>query len=96
MNIGTANGKLFLLYQHLEEPNVDKMRKQLTKQGIICIPCDDPANFRFVTPEVIRTSPENLDLIGRAALKYLTDYTSCQKFVRELSEALPPQIKPPA
>lgn len=86
MNIGTAGGKIFLLYQHAEEKNVRKMRKQLTEQGIIAVPCEDPANFRFVTPEVIQTSPETMELIGRTALKYLGTYSANDNFVKDIKE----------
>lgn len=94
VNIGTANGKIFLLYAHAEEGNVRKMRKQLASEGIIAIPCDDPANFRFVTPEVLPTGAEGLDLIGRTALKYLGEYSAHEKFVKELRKALAPENAP--
>lgn len=74
MNIGAAHGKLFLLYAHAEEGNVRKMQKQLKAEGIIAIPCEDPANFRFVTPEVISVGSDQLDIIGRVALKNVGGY----------------------
>ncbi len=90
MNIGAANGKLFLLYAHAEEGNVRKMRKQLASQGIIAIPCEDPANFRFVTPEVIPVGSEQLDIIGRVALRNVGGFGAHEKFVKELYAELNP------
>ena len=85
MNLGVANGKIFLLYQHSEEANVRKMRKQLAAEGVIPIPCEDPKNFRFVTPEAVPT--ERLNLIGRLALKNLGSY-QCTDFVKDLKAEL--------
>lgn len=80
MNIGVANGKIFLLYKKAEKDNVESMRGTLASEGIIPIPCDDPANFRFVTPQVLLAAPENLDLIGRLALKHLGTYSAYDNF----------------
>lgn len=91
MNIGTANGKIFLLYAHAEEGNVQKLRKQLKEEGIIAIPCADPANFRFVTPAVVMATSSELDVIGRAALNNLGKYNAEEKFVAELRLALAPE-----
>ena len=91
MNLATANGKIFLLYKHAEDQNLKKIRKQLAANGIIAIPCEDPANFRFVAPEIVRALPEELDLIGRLALKHLgTGYSSsaADKFVQDLRAEL--------
>lgn len=90
MNIGAAHGKLFLLYAHAEEGNVRKMQKQLKAEGIIAIPCEDPANFRFVTPEVISVGSDQLDIIGRVALKNVGGYGVHERFVKELYAALNP------
>lgn len=90
MNIGTVGGKIFLLYAHAEEANVRRQSKQLKDQGIIAIPCEDPANFRFVTPEVLPMGSENLDVIARVALKHVGGYGHHEGFVKDLLAALYP------
>jgi len=95
MNIGTAGGKIFLLYKHAEEGNIRKMRKQLASEGIIAVPCEDPANFKFVTPAPITATPAELDVIGRAALNSVGLWDAKEKFINELKRELgaPTEVK---
>ena len=92
MNIATANNKIFMLYAPCEEATVRRLRKQLKDEGIIAIPCEDPKNFRFVTPEVMVTSPETMDIIGRLALKHVGTYQASD-FLKDLRAALAPEAE---
>jgi hypothetical protein len=87
MKIDVANGFIFLLYKEEEEPSIKRSRSKLAKANVIPIPCKDPEKFRFVTPEMLRTEPAHLDLIGRLALRHLSkgSYSSAHTaFVADL------------
>lgn len=88
----SVNGKVILLYQNSEQPNMEKAKEILKEVGVIAIACENPNNFRFVTPEIVTAA--NVDMIGRLALRALGAPKPLENFALSIRERLAPT--PPA